>query len=626
MLESKLIFLGRFMKTKNKIFLTLTVIMSIMFVVLIANILFNFRTYGIQSVENKARAIAETVKHSLTSHMVNGVIDNRELFLSSIKKLSNIDEIWLARAPAVIKQFGEGFNNEIAKDDIDKAVISTGIEQAIIEDNLFGQSSYRITIPYVGQKLGKINCLQCHEAKEGETLGAISITMSVDDIKYIGMTTVANTAIIAFLLIAFILLFVNRLISPFLTVFDSIRVVMQKAQEGDYSYRIENPRGKESKDVAKWVNTLLEKLQVTLDDVENKINSFLVHQKSSNTDPLVDVNEIVTRLSDIYRFRKTIEHDERIDDVYKRLAVVLREKFKLENFNFIEADTTRKEVKVVYVEKELHCDAVEHGCRADRTNTLVDSCQFNDICDKFNAKNLNKEYLCIPYSISNDLDFIVSIICTSKEELKRVREILPSIQDYIDAAKPEIVSKKLMTILEISARTDALTGLFNRKYLEESVGKIVSQAKRTNISYGILMADIDFFKMVNDTYGHDVGDDAIKIIAQTLVENTRDSDIVIRYGGEEFIVLLYNCDEQYIAEVAEKIRMAFSKKLIPVGNSSITKTISIGASLFPLHTDNFWQCVKYADISLYHAKDTGRNKVVVFDKSLLKEGEMEGTY
>jgi len=595
-----------------------------MFIILIANILFNFRTYGIQSVENKAKAVAETIKHSLTSHMVNGVIDNRELFLSQIKKLGNIDEIWLARAPAVIKQFGEGFNNEIARDEIDTYVINTGIERSVVEDSIFGRSSYRITIPYVGRKQGKINCLQCHDSQEGETLGAISIAMSVDDIKDIGMKTVANTVLIAFILVCFILLFVNRLIGPFLTIFDSIKVVMQKAQEGNYSYRIEDAKGKESKEVAKWINGHLEKLQTTLDDIESKISDFLVHQKNLHQDPLIDVKRTVSRLSDIYRFRKTIEHDERTDEVYERLAFILREKFQLNDFNFIEADTTHKNTKIVYVEKEIHCEAHE-GCRADRTNTIVDSCQFHNMCDKFNH-GTNKKYICIPYSISNDMDFIVSFVAESQAEYDCLKDCVPYIQDYIEVAKPEIVSKNLMAMLEKSARTDALTGLFNRKYLEESIAKIVSQSKRSSVSYGILMADIDFFKMVNDTYGHDIGDEAIKIIAQTLIENTRDSDVVIRYGGEEFIVLLYNCDDKYIKEVAEKIRVAFSKKQIPVGNASITKTISIGASIFPTHTDSFWQCVKYADIALYNAKDTGRNKVVVFDKSLLKEGEMEESY
>ena len=448
--------------------------------------------------------------------------------------------------------------------------------------------------------------------------------MSVDDIKNIGMQTVFNTALIALLLVIFILLFVNKLVGPFLTVFDSIKEVMQKAQEGDYSHRIEDVQGKESKEVAQWINGHLEKLQTTLDDIENKITDFLVHQKRLHQDPLIDVKRTVSRLSDIYRFRKTIEHDEKMDQVYERLAFVLREKFKINDFNFIEADTTRKKTKVVYTEKEMHCN-VENGCRADRTNTVVDSCQFQNMCDKFDH-NTNKEYICIPYSISNDLDFIISIVAKDKEEYNCIRDCIPYIQDYVDTAKPEIVSKNLMAMLEMSARTDALTGLYNRKFLEESVSKIISQAKRSGISYGILMADIDFFKMVNDTYGHDVGDEAIKIIGRTLIENTRDSDIVVRYGGEEFIVLLYNCDENYVNEVAQKIRIAFSKKKISTGSISFTKTISIGASMFPTHTDNFWQCVKYADIALYEAKHTGRDKVVVFDKSLLKDGELEESY
>lgn len=607
------------MNTKRKISLLLFLVMSIMFIILIVNILMNFRDYGLRSVENKAKAIAETVKHSLTSHMVNGVINNRELFLNQITKLENIDEIWLSRAPAVIEQFGKGNNNEIARDKIDEKVLKTGIEQAVIEEKVFGKSSYRITIPYIGTSDGTIDCLSCHtSAKQGDTLGAISISMSVDDIKEVGIQTVFNTIIIALILIIFILIFVNKLTSPFLTLFDAINRVMKKAQIGDYSDRIGSTNGKESDAVASWIDGLLEKLQTTLDDIEQKINVFLVHQKRNKLDPLIDVKSTVNRLADIYKFRKTIEHDEDIKEVYNRLASVLRENFKLTDFNFIEADTTHKNVDIVYIEKEIHCQA-QDGCRADRTNTTVDSCQFNNICDKFNSKT-NKFYICVPYSISNDLDFIVSIISDTEEENERIRNILPSIQDFIDAAKPEIVSKKLMYILERTARTDPLTGLFNRKYLEESVKTIVSQVKRTKIPYGILMVDIDFFKMINDTYGHDVGDEAIKIISQTLIENTRESDVVVRFGGEEFLVLLYNCDEKFVFEVAEKIRIAFSKKEIPIGSTYFKKTISIGASIYPSHSDNFWQCLKYADMALYEAKDTGRNKSIIFSKDLLKEG------
>jgi len=613
------------MGSKRKISLSLFLVMSIMFIILIINILINFRDYGLQSVENKAKAIAQTVKHSLTSHMVNGVIDNRELFLEQISDLENIDGIWLSRGQAVIDQFGKGNNNEVARDEIDEEVLNSGIEKAIVEEKIFGKSSYRVTIPYIGSSEGTIDCLACHTtAKAGDTLGAITITMSVDDIKEVGMITLANTVVIALILIIFILIFVNRLISPFLILFESINRVMQKAQKGDYSDRIGTTNGKESDAVAQWIDGLLEKLQTTLDDIEHKINVFLVHQKREKIDPLIDVKSTVNRLADIYRFRKTIEHDEHINEVYDRLAYILKEKFKLTNFNFIEADTTHKNVKVVYVEKDVHCDT-QSGCRADRTNTVVDSCQFHKMCDRFDNES-KKHYVCIPYSISNDLDFIVSIVTDSKEEHDRVRGLLPSIQDYIDTAKPEIVSKKLMHMLELTARTDPLTGLYNRKFLEESVKTIVSQAKRTDTKYGILMADIDFFKMINDTYGHDVGDEAIKIISQTLVENLRESDIIVRFGGEEFVALLYNCDEGYIYEVAEKIRLAFSKKEIPAGTTTFNKTISIGASIFPTHADNFWQCLKFADLALYHAKENGRNKSVVFSKDILKDGELTEEY
>ena len=608
------------MNSQNKITLILLGFMFGLFIILTANILFNFRDYGLQSIEQKAQTVAETVKHSLTSHMMNGVIDNRGLFLDQIKELENIDKLWIVRGDSVIKQYGQGNIDESPRDKIDHDVLKKGVSIKEIKEDIFGESSFRITIPYAATSIGSINCISCHEAKEGETLGAITMVMNMNDLKSVGSSTIINTLIIAFILITFILLFVNRLIGPYIRVFDSIKYVMGKAQEGDYSKRVEekgmNPQ---SKEVALSINGFLTKLQTTVEHIEDKIEEFLtVAKKEKAQDPLIDVENTVTRLADIYRFRKTIEHDESLDDVYGRISDVLKKKFALDDFNFVEADTTKKEVKIAYVEKKIHCDA-EKGCRADRTNTLVDSCQFNNLCDK--VTDSDHEYLCIPYSISNDLDFVLNINLGNRDACENTRDLLPHIQDYIDAAKPEIVSKKLMEILERSARTDGLTGLYNRKFLEESVEKIVNQAKRANISYGVLMADIDYFKMINDTYGHDVGDEAIKIVASTLTENVRNSDFVIRYGGEEFIVLLYNCDREYIIEVAEKIRVAFAARKISAGPTHFSKTISIGASIFPDTADSFWKCIKYADMALYYAKENGRNQVKLFDETLLSDEE-----
>lgn len=613
------------MNTKSKISLILLGAMLLVFALLVANIILNFRDYGIRSIENKVNVVAETIKHSLTSHMVNGVIDNRQLFLSQIMELENIDDLWLVRGQKVIEQYGKGFNNEVIRDSIDREVIEKGVAKQVIDENLFGGSTFRVTIPYKAASDGAINCMTCHDAKEGEILGAISMSMNIDDLKAVGIQTITNTILIICFLAIFILIFVNKLVSPYLKIFEGIKFVMEKAKIGDYSKRLGIYGGKDEREVQAAINELLEKLQHSLTNIEEKISIFVSNQKRKEQDPLMEVQNTVLRLTDIYKFRRTIEHDEKIDEVYARIAHILRTTFEMKDFNFLEADTTLKNVKVVYIEKQLHCSAEQRGCRADRTNTVVDSTQFDCMCDRFNSSE-KFEYICVPYSISNDLDFIISIACEDKKEAKRVRSLLPCIEDYINNSKSEIVSKKLTEMLERSARTDALTGLFNRKYLEESIDKIVSQAKRIDVSYGILMCDIDYFKMINDNYGHDVGDEAIKIISKTLLENVRESDVAIRYGGEEFIVLLYNCDSAFVQEVAEKIRLSFADKKIPANGSTFSKTISIGASMYPNHTDNFWQCIKYADIALYHAKESGRNRVVLFDESLVEGGDLKDVY
>jgi diguanylate cyclase (GGDEF)-like protein len=398
---------------------------------------------------------------------------------------------------------------------------------------------------------------------------------------------------------------------------------MQKANKGDYSSRIIGINDGEAKEVAHWINEHMDKLQTSLISIEDKIEVFLTTYKTNGVlDPMIDVKNTVNRLADIYKFRKTIEKDEHIEDVYRRFAVVLSDKFALKNFHFVEADTTNKKTEVVYLSQKLSCDPVTNGCRADRTNSLVDSCQFEHLCCEF--KDDEKKYLCIPYSISNDLDFILSIVCDSAEEQDRVRELLPLINDYVDSAKPEIVSKKLMQILERSAQTDALTGLYNRKFLEKYIDNTL-YASMKNIPCGIMMVDIDFFKLINDNYGHDIGDIAIKTIANTLMDVVNGKDKIIRFGGEEFIVVLIDCDEERLHTTAEEIRIAFSQQRIQANSETFSKTVSIGTSLFPNKDKSFWKYVKQSDIALYKAKQTGRNRVVRYDDSLTQDAS-EGSH
>ena len=601
------------MESRKNILSTIALFMFVVFVAMLINITLNLREFGLQTAKTKAELVAQSVKNGLTAHMVNGMMDKRDFFINETKNLKNIDDLWIVRAPAVIEQFGKG--EDLVKDDLDKLALKTGKMQEEISEEMFGHSTYRITIPYKAEITKSIDCTSCHNVKVGDTLGIITMVTTIDDLKLSSLKIITVVSLISLILSIFILLYVKKLIYPYLSIFESIKSVMKKANAGDYSGKIQNAQNAESREVAHWINEHMQKIQSSLISIENTIDIFLTdHKSNSAADPIVDVENTVQRLADIYKFRKTIEHDEHIDEVYQRFAIILENKFGIYDFNFIEADTTNKKTQVVYISKEILCDPLSDGCRSDRTNTLVDSCQFSTVCDKF--KNSSKFYLCIPYSISNDLDFIVSIVSDTKEEHERVRSLFPFIQDYVDTAKPEIVSKKLMQILERNAQTDPLTGLYNRKFLEIYMDKTLYNGIYKGVSCGVMMVDIDFFKLINDNYGHDIGDIAIKTIANTLRDVTGENDVVIRFGGEEFIVIVIGCNDKELIQKAEDIRIAFSQQQITAGSETFSKTVSIGVTIFPNKSKDFWKYVKQSDIALYEAKQTGRNKVVRYTQDM----------
>jgi len=585
---------------------------------------FNFRDFGIKSAEKRAMLTAEVVKSGLTAHMVNGMMDKRSYFIDQIENIDNISSLWIARAPSVIKQYGEGFNSEIARDEIDKQVLKSGqIKEEMTETTT--KSMMRMTIPFIATAFGTTNCLTCHNAQEGEVLGAISMVIDVSDVRGISLVTVGYTAILAMFIMILVLVIVNKFLKPYINIFYSIKDVMTAAYNGNYSKRVEGGEIKESKDVADMLNSLLEKLQKVFQEIDKKVYIFVQNKKKEiSSDPLININNTIDQLSEIYKFKQTIEHDEELQDIYNRLAYVFKTKFELEDFSIIEADRISGNKKVVYSVNDCHCKVEDGLCRADRINMMVDSTIFDNTCPAFNDSNL--QYLCIPHSISNELNLIISIVTKDKEESLRVRNLVGLMEDYVATAQPAIVSKKLMQILNKMARVDQQTGMFNRKYLDEFTDTAIPQALRTKTPYGVLMIDIDFFKMINDTYGHDVGDETIRIVSRVIKESIRTSDIPVRFGGEEFIVLLYNCDKKYIVEVAEKIRVNFAKQIISAGTQTFTKTLSVGTVMFPEDSESIWKCIKYADISLYHAKENGRNQVVSFDKSLIKDDAMQDSF
>lgn len=162
------------------------------------------------------------------------------------------------------------------------------------------------------------------------------------------------------------------------------------------------------------------------------------------------------------------------------------------------------------------------------------------------------------------------------------------------------------------ANKDFLTGSYNRRYFFESSEAIIAKNVRKKQSVALATLDIDNFKIVNDTYGHDIGDVAIKEIVTILDKTLRKSDLVARFGGEEYCILLEDITLENTKKVFEDIRKNFENNLIVVGELEFSYTVSIGA--FYGNSNNLTQMLKVSDEALYEAKENGRNQVIIHQK------------
>jgi two-component system, cell cycle response regulator len=162
------------------------------------------------------------------------------------------------------------------------------------------------------------------------------------------------------------------------------------------------------------------------------------------------------------------------------------------------------------------------------------------------------------------------------------------------------------------AVTDSLTGLYNRRYLETHLGHLIEHFINRGKALSILALDVDFFKPINDTYGHDVGDKVLQELAVRIRENTRTIDLCCRTGGEEFVLVLPSTDVETASRIAERMRKAIASKSFQVGlNQLVPVTISIGVAGLTDATDTLQRLMKRADEALYAAKREGRNRVVL---------------
>jgi len=182
-------------------------------------------------------------------------------------------------------------------------------------------------------------------------------------------------------------------------------------------------------------------------------------------------------------------------------------------------------------------------------------------------------------------------------------------------------------ILDEKVHFDALTGIYNRRFMDDNLKRGIKSLSRSNGVLSVMMLDIDFFKKFNDAYGHKMGDTCLKAVAKALSETARMDDCVIRYGGEEFVILLPNTDEGGVGITASRFLKSVRSLNIPHKNSDIADhvTISIGATTVKVKLNHqYMDYIQRADEALYMSKNSGRDKYTHLEYYDQEEGDDEG--
>lgn len=273
---------------------------------------------------------------------------------------------------------------------------------------------------------------------------------------------------------------------------------------------------------------------------------------------------------------------------------------------FTSKDKNSNDTKGMQISSKLDSELKEKWKAKLKNNIEVQNLKQSCVVNSLHSIE-DKPVIAWPVIINNEL-----VACTFLVvEKEYIQEFIEQGKLYIPHL--QLGTERILLFLEMKnkSRTDALTGAYLRRYFLEKLSIEIKRAKRYKTSFHILMLDIDFFKKINDTYGHLTGDKVLVKISKTIEQNIRPLDILCRYGGEEFIVLINNLNDNAVTNIAQKIRNEIKQLKFNTVDSSFSVTISIGISKYK-NSLSAKAVIATADKALYEAKKSGRDKVVYF--------------
>ncbi|WP_122892828.1 GGDEF domain-containing protein [Arcobacter peruensis] len=229
-----------------------------------------------------------------------------------------------------------------------------------------------------------------------------------------------------------------------------------------------------------------------------------------------------------------------------------------------------------------------------------------DIKEKIQSIDLSKDGVKGLESLQNELVDAASLI---EEEMNTVSDKLQTGKSKVEELEEKVtILEKELTKTKNESMKDHLTGLLTRRAYNDEIKKIESSYKRHNTQYAVVFFDLDYFKQVNDTYGHDCGDVILSTFGKILEKNTRDHDIVGRYGGEEFVAIVHFNLDRELLQYLKRIKIIVTSNNFKYKDHEIKVTFSAGVALRPDH-QSYESTIQKSDILLYEAKENGRNQI-----------------
>jgi methyl-accepting chemotaxis protein len=244
---------------ERRLTIRIWLLLGLIFLLVISVLALSYRMLSLRESRSRALAIAELVRDTLTSYMVMGVMDRRNEFLDRIREIPAVESIRVIRGEAVIKQFGSGSLLEAPQDDLEKKVLAEGKVVEFLEEGI-GKATYKVVIPYKAVHTKGINCLNCHQAKEGEVLGAISLTMDITPVRNISLILLLALGFIFFLGMISAGVILKKFFQPYVKLMEQIKYAVQRAKNGDFTYRVATELKDEAKDLADNMNKTFEHL------------------------------------------------------------------------------------------------------------------------------------------------------------------------------------------------------------------------------------------------------------------------------------------------------------------------------------------------------------------------------